>query len=248
MRIDAIAECFGAEVRRAEVGEANVVNLARNLRAEGKIVRILGEGSNGGNITHPATCRDPLNTLMSIIKLMLMRGEKSIPGLFRIWCDATGSSAGYNGDFSLTDVIDSLPKYTTSSAYEDRAIMRIECGDHGKLKVTYEEIFQRQWELNREYLRSAIGADSWEAVNYEGTEAKSGIGNRDTNGPQRGGLKIVFQDQYKNPIAYIWMRGSGTEPVFRILADVRGVKPKVEDYLLQWQRRMLVEADNMVLG
>jgi len=53
MRIEAIAGAFGARVFRAETGEANVVSCAEKLRAQGWIVRILGEGSNGGNITPP---------------------------------------------------------------------------------------------------------------------------------------------------------------------------------------------------
>ena len=59
MRIEEIAEAFYASVYRAEVGEANVVNLARSLRDKGFTVPILGEGSNGGNITHPAAVRIP---------------------------------------------------------------------------------------------------------------------------------------------------------------------------------------------
>ena len=61
MRIESIAALYNAKVFRAEVGEANVVNLAEAKRAEGYNIRILGEGSNGGNITYPATVRDPLN-------------------------------------------------------------------------------------------------------------------------------------------------------------------------------------------
>ena len=78
MRIERIAEAYGVEVFRAEVGEANVVNLAAEKRAEGFEVRILGEGSNGGNITHPATVRDPLNTIFALIKLIAFGGFSSI--------------------------------------------------------------------------------------------------------------------------------------------------------------------------
>jgi len=70
MRIEAIAGAFGARVFRAETGEANVVSCAEKLRAQGWIVRILGEGSNGGNITYPSKVRDPLSTLGSMIRLL----------------------------------------------------------------------------------------------------------------------------------------------------------------------------------
>ncbi len=68
--IESIATRLGAVVARAEVGEANVVQLADQLRDKGYTVRLLGEGSNGGNITHPSKVRDPLNTLVSLIKLL----------------------------------------------------------------------------------------------------------------------------------------------------------------------------------
>ncbi|HKK48380.1 MAG TPA: hypothetical protein VJ932_04750, partial [Alkalispirochaeta sp.] len=61
-RIDELCRIFGAALYRAEVGEANVVALAQELRGEGLHVVILGEGSNGGNITPPSPVRDPLST------------------------------------------------------------------------------------------------------------------------------------------------------------------------------------------
>ena len=47
MRIDHICKALNISLFRAEVGESNVVNLARETRSEGYSVRILGEGSNG---------------------------------------------------------------------------------------------------------------------------------------------------------------------------------------------------------
>jgi len=48
------------------------------------------------------------------------------------------------------------------------------------------------------------------------------------------------------------MRGSATEPVFRIMADVdfaanfpvQSADNHLERYLLEWQRKMIMEADN----
>ena len=73
------------------MGEANVVNLARNLREQGYQVRILGEGSNGGTITNPAAVRDPLNTIFALLKLLSIKDEvlpngKVVLGLFHRWC------------------------------------------------------------------------------------------------------------------------------------------------------------------
>jgi phosphoglucomutase len=40
------------------------------------------------------------------------------------------------------------------------------------------------------------------------------------------------------------MRGSATEPVFRVMADVEGRDRQAERYLIDWQRSMVSEADN----
>nr|AGS54009.1 phosphohexose mutase family protein [uncultured bacterium contig00160] len=92
MRIDRIAESFGISVFRAEVGEANVVGLARKLREQGYIVRILGEGSAGGNITHPSAVRDPVNTVLALVKLLAVRSGNGKEGLFEIWCKRSGQT------------------------------------------------------------------------------------------------------------------------------------------------------------
>ena len=39
------------------------------------------------------------------------------------------------------------------------------------------------------------------------------------------------------------MRGSGTEPVFRILCDVRGSNKTMEADLLAWETELLAAAD-----
>jgi phosphoglucomutase len=241
MRIDEICRVFGIVCHRAEVGEANVVGLARYLRDQGYIVRLMGEGSNGGNITHPAAVRDPLNTLGSIIKLLSLRSDGMRKGLFEIWCERRGIE--YHPDFSLSDVLDSLPQYTTTSAYEDRALMRISSTDHKKLKAAYEALFPGEFGKRRHELASRWDLQSWVEINTEGGEERIGFGPDFRSGAHKGGLKILFSDSAAQPSAYLWMRGSGTEPVFRVLADVRGNRPDLESYLLDWQRSMIEKAD-----
>jgi len=59
----------------------------------------------------------------------------------------------------------------------------------------------------------------------------------------KGGLKICFNDGAGKARASIWMRGSATEPVFRVIADAEGPDRHVERDLIEWQRRMVTEAD-----
>ena len=235
MRIDDICHVLGAEVFRAEVGEANVVNLAREKRAEGWNVRILGEGSNGGTITYPSSVRDPLNTVFAIIKLLMMRED----GLYEIWCKKAGIK--YNPDFTLTDVLESLPVYTTTGVSEPRAILKVKNTDHATLKAAFQKAFEADWEKKKDDLKKKYGITGYEAVITKGTVQTVGVSDWSESG--KGGLKIIFKDDSGAHVAFIWMRGSGTEPVFRIMCDVCGDNVEEEKALLAWETELIDKAD-----
>ena len=255
MRIEKICSAFGVEVFRSEVGEANVVNLSRRLMEDGWIIRLLGEGSNGGNITYPATVRDPMNTIGSILKLLTIKTEnnngKIIPGLFEIWKEKSGYSnteiiSENSGDLhSLSDIIKTLPSFTTTSTGEKDAKMQIKTVDHGILKNNYEKIFLSEWDIKKQELEKTFGITGWEEINYMGTEAVSGTGPDIRKNHSTGGFKIIFKKFSGEPAGFIWMRGSGTEPVFRVMADIEGRSAEKEKYLLNWHREMISRADNM---
>ncbi len=235
MRIEEIAKPLGAEVFRAEVGEANVVNLARKKREEGYTVRILGEGSNGGTITYPAAVRDPLNTIFALLKLLMMRES----GLYEMWCTKSGHK--YKADFTLSDVIDSLPEYTTTGVSEPRAVLKVKTTDHAKLKAAFQKAFEAGWKKKASDLKKKYKITDWEAVITKGTEETRGVKDFSLSG--KGGLKIIFKDKDSTPLAFIWMRGSGTEPVFRIMCDVKGKNPDMEKALLEWETELIKKAD-----
>lgn len=235
MRIDAIASYFDAEVFRAEVGEANVVNLARKLRKEGYIVRILGEGSNGGNITHPAAVRDPINTLFSLIKLIAM------PELFQLWCEVSGQDKAFKTDISLNDIQNTLPVYTTTGVTDKRALLHIHTTDHSALKAAYQSVLELQWQNVGASFMADYGIMSYEAVSNNGITETRNL--KDFTKSAKGGLKLLLKDTGGNPIAFVWMRGSGTEPVFRVMCDVKGNEPELEQALLAWHTKMIEDAD-----
>ncbi|MDR1862400.1 MAG: phosphatidylglycerol lysyltransferase [Treponema sp.] len=243
LRIDRIARAFDVSVFRAETGEANVVALARKLRDQGYLVRILGEGSTGGSIIHPSAVRDPIDTVAAILKLLAIRGEGSRRGLFEIWRGLSDQGGTCREDFTLSDIIASLPAFVTTGAYTEEAVMKVKTGDHGELKNRYEKIFLRDWEARKEELKARYGITGWDVSAYTGTEEKRGISRFGDAG--RGGLKIGFTNAEGRKIACIWMRGSGTEPVFRVMADAEGSDRRFERDLIVWQRRMVLEADSL---
>ena len=246
MRIEDITAAFGARTVRAEVGEANVVNLAREMRTAGYTVPILGEGSNGGNITHPAAVRDPLNTIFALIKLLVIKDTVDVsgtnkPGLFHLWCIRSRQEQAYRDDFTLADIIETLPVYTTTGVSESRALMHINTTDHALLKKRFQQEFERSWAEKKDRLLSDFGIATYEAICNNGTKETRNITDYSVSG--KGGLKILFKDSAGQPSAYIWMRGSGTEPVFRILCDVKGNRPDMESSLLEWETELLLKAD-----
>lgn len=240
MRIDEIAAAFGAECVRSEVGEANVVSRARSLREEGALVPIMGEGSNGGSIIHPSAVRDPLDTVMAVAKLLAIRDEGARPGLISLWLERSGRGAP-GADFGLGEIVDSLPAYATTSVFEPRAALRVSTSDHRELKRRYEAVFRRDFEARRDELATRYGIASWKAISYNGTKESPGPESFADSGS--GGLKILFRGQDGKPAAFIWMRGSGTESAFRVMADVKGGSPEDEEYFLSWHAAMVKEAD-----
>ena len=243
LRVDRIAHAFNVSVFRAEVGEANVVGLARKLREQGYLVRILGEGSAGGTITHPSAVRDPIVTLCAILKLLALRANDGHQGLFEIWCRLSGQPDRYKEDFKLSDIIASLPAFFSTGSYTEDALLNVKTKDHAKLKDFYQKIFNRQWEEKKDMLFEKYGISTWEAIAYNGIEERRGISR--FSDAERGGLKIEFfrqKDDAQEKAAFIWMRGSGTEPVFRVMADTED--PELERILIKWQREMVLEADN----
>ena len=244
LRINEIAKALDAEVFYAEVGEANVVNRAEDARRYGYKVRILGEGSNGGNITYPAAVRDPLNTLFAISKLLLIKDmpDRSCP--FRIWCERSGQTAKYRTDFTFADIIATLPCYWTTPTQEARALMHIHTTDHTALKSAYQKIFMQEWADKKQLLKDRFGIAACKVFAYNGTVCSENL--RDFGVSAKGGLKVQFYDASHTPIAFIWMRGSGTEPVFRIMADIKGHDQAAEEHLVQWQGDMVRKADAAV--
>jgi phosphomannomutase len=247
-RVRLIARTYGAEVYETEVGEANVVNRAAELREGGYRVRLLGEGSNGGTITHPAEVRDPMNTLTALLKLLRLPSAPGHPSPFEDWCVRIGRPEAWRAGFGPSDILASLPVFTTTPSSAERALMAISCPDHNRLKSEWEEIFRLQWSIHSSSLKKAYGFSDWIELNNEGTVSRAASGPSARTGAGTGGLKVVFRDRRGEDAGFLWMRGSGTEPVFRVMAEIRGSRPEAERALIAWHRAMVAEADRRTAG
>lgn len=259
LRIDQIARAFGAQVFRAEVGEANVVAKAEELRADGWFVPIFGEGSNGGNITAPATIRDPISTIVSMLRLVSMSeqkvrsqsGQALLPGGHPLLCAlrALNSESPMPEESIPRTPADcfealrvSLPEFSTTPVTSKRA--RINVG-----AIAHETLKQRVEALLPDRAPEAIGllerqdetGSTWEIMNFEGTHCRPGTGNRDPQGDGTGGFTVWFYGAQGSPFAFVWMRGSRTEPVFRVIADVTGSDDTREVALLEWFKSVITE-------
>ncbi len=247
LRMDEICRAFGIELFRAEVGEANVVNLAREKRDSGYTVRILGEGSNGGNITYPSSVRDPLATIMALVKMLAIRdgvnpdGTRN-KGLFHIWCEKSDQEYKYRDNFDMSDIMATIPEYVTTGVSEERAVIDTKTQDKGVLKECFRQVFLDEWENHQVEMQEIYGIQSYVPLLTSGTKERVPEDGESWNNGN-GGLKILFKDTRGKPCGFIWMRPSGTEPVFRIMSDFRGTDIAAERSLLRWETSMLKKAD-----
>ncbi len=233
-RIEEIAKCFNTEVFRAEVGEANVVNLAREKRNLSYSVRILGEGSNGGNITYPSSVRDPLSSVFALIKLL------AIKELSYLWYKNCGRENLWNENLTLSDLLESLPEYTTTGVSEERALLYVKAQDKGQLKEKFKILFEKEFIQRQNELKEKYLIEKYDAVLTNGTKE---VKAADSWNNASGGLKVRFFDDSENQLAFIWMRPSGTESVFRVMCDVKGKNASMEKDLLEWETKLIYQAD-----
>ena len=231
-RIDMITQAFGAKVFRAEVGEANVVNLGEKLISDGYTVKVLGEGSNGGNITKPASVRDPLNTAFTFLKFL------SDKKLFSYIMKTLGAEPE---DISIDSLLEALPVYTTTGAFSALAKMGVKSRDWAGLKTRYEDLLVKTFDSE---LKPFIpGCDSYTVFQTEGITEREGIGEKFRSAEAKGGLKVRFLDGSGNSLGYMWMRPSGTEPVLRVLVDLKGDNQELHDRILSYQRSLIERAN-----
>lgn len=165
------------------------------------------------------------------------------PGLFHIWCNLSKQLNKYTPDFTLQDIIDTLPVYTTTGVSEPRAILKVATLDQAKLKGNFQKVFEESWKKDSQNLLKKYGILSYKCIITNGT--KETIDVTDFSASGKGGLKIQFFENSETPTAFIWMRGSGTEPVFRIMCDVKGDNSIKEKELLEWETLLLQEADKL---
>jgi phosphoglucomutase len=153
------------------------------------------------------------------------------------------SGRPYDEDFGIDDILASLPAFATTSVFEPRAALRVKSEDHAGLKARYATLFAGEWRKREAELKARFGVSSWEAFATNGqTEIRVGA---DFAASGRGGLRIALADESGRPRAFLWMRGSGTESVFRVMADVEGGKAADEEYLLDWHVALVRAADGV---
>lgn len=247
LRIDAICRMFDVEVYRAEVGEANVIELAEILRAKGYIVRLLGEGSNGGTILHPARIRDPLNTVISLLKFLRLPPNERNLRPWQIWAQRCSNELESVATTDMTAILksaqDDIPVFQTTGAYETRAVLSGTVKNHGLLKAQYEQLFLDFWERERSELNRRFGFFTYKIFNTEGPQLRAGMGKEYRTGDESGGFSVLFKDNTGLGRGFFWMRGSKTEPVFRVMVDIQSEDPADEQYLFAHHLQLVHKAN-----
>lgn len=228
LNIEKIANFFNAKVYRVEVGEANLTEMADDLRAQGFIVKISGEGSNGGCIIYPSRVRDPITTLLSIVKLLKMKE------LYQIWCKL--SKNYYKEKYSLKDILNTTNFYSNVIVSSKKAnLTNLKIENQEILKSNYENLLIKEIKSNK--LFQELSIVDYEIINYEGK-----IQSKIRTGDASGGLKVLLKTN-KEIVATLWMRISKTEPVTRVLSEVIYTKRNVLFKLLEFNKRLIKKAN-----
>ena len=230
--VDEIAAAFGAQVVRVETGEMNLVERMAELRAEGYLAALGVEGANGGTIFGEDTCR---NGFLTLLVAGMVAANGRIP---RVWLEVSGRWDALSreerdryttGDYTLHDVIASLPRYYTRELKAAGARVLTRPGWQGSLKDRYHETFVADlWEQPTEVRRRLCGLDdsrdyaSYRQTNYEQTREVS-----QRTGDHSGGYKIELTDTLGNR-SFLWLRFSRTEASqCRLILDSK-FAPEVE--------------------
>ena len=234
MLLDELSSLLSFKLVRSEVGEANVVALANEMSEEGFVTRVLGEGSNGGCIIPPSLVRDPMNTLFALLKFFLVKYDGL--SLFNHWLKARNEKVCER--FSFSDIVASLPCYSTTPVASERAILRCKIEDYKAFRTAFQKVFLSEWQGMCEDLKKSYGILSYRAFGYVGKETVELTD--DFSLTDRGGFKIIFYGENDERKAFIWMRASGTEPVFRIMADVKDAGEDYEIAFVEWEKKMIL--------
>ncbi len=221
--IEDIASRLNASVFHSDVGEANVVNLAAKLRKEGYSVKAAGEGSNGGVIEYPAKVRDPMNSIITILKLYY--NERLLNKIE----EALGIK-----NAELSDVIEALPKYITTSAFSSDGVMHVKVDDFDAFKKSYEKNFKESYKA----MLDECGFDSYRVLQYEGDEEFVGEGEEHRPKNSTGGYRVELIRNNKSE-AFLWLSKSRTEALLRLMVDVKGEDIKLHDKLLSFQHDLI---------
>jgi len=234
MLLDELSSLLSFKLVRSEVGEANVVALANEMSEQGFVTRVLGEGSNGGCIIPPSLVRDPMNTLFALLKFFLVKYDGL--SLFNHWLKARNEKVCEH--FSFSDIVASLPCYSTTPVASERAILRCKIEDYKVFRTAFQKVFLSEWQGKCEDLRKSYGILSYRAFGYVGKETVELTD--DFSLTDRGGFKVIFYGENDERKAFIWMRASGTEPVFRIMADVKDAGEDDEIAFVEWEKKMIL--------
>ena len=240
-----LCEVFGVEWFQAEVGEANVLSLAEELRRRGYEVLLMGEGSNGGCIIPPGTVRDPLMVVMSLLKLLFLEDDKK-ESLLSLVIRKLGSSGDELLCCPKNQVLEGLYRalnpYVTTAVFEPRALVLLPGIKMKDLQQRYVERFRSAFRACRGEWAKRYGFCHYKVFSYQGKRAydlsqktKKDLGSL----PLTGGLKLIFYNASHKPRGFFWMRVSQTEPVCRLAVDVKGTKTH-ERVLLTWHKRLVL--------
>ncbi|AHH12023.1 Phosphomannomutase [Borrelia hermsii YBT] len=117
-------------------------------------------------------------------------------------------------------------------------MLKINVENQEILKSNYEKLLKK--EFNNNTVLHKLPIHNYEIINYEGINQ-----NISRTGDSSGGLKVLFKNNKHEIIASLWMRGSKTEPIFRVLSEVKSEHNALLYPLLDFHKHLIRTANSL---
>lgn len=229
--VDYLCSLYGVECFRSETGEANVLKLAEKKRTQGYEVRIAGEGSNGGSIVFPHTVRDPLTTLLGILRLCYLKKDGIL--LARQTLEKMrsfhGESSPTNDAHLLENILEKFNQFRSTPVFQREALIDLKLTHlpKGKIKKLKQLLIKKCWEDNGRTIKDLLENENItiKVKQYLGHQEKSITNKTQLNSiKDNGGIVIYFYEKKHSKTKMLakgfwWMRTSQTESKLRCATE-----------------------------
>ncbi|MBW6187584.1 hypothetical protein KZ870_41060, partial [Pseudomonas aeruginosa] len=140
----------------------------------------------------------------------------------------------------LDEILNTINFYSHVEVSSEKAMLKINVKNQEILKTNYEKLLEKELKYNSIFLQQ-LSIHNYDIINYDGIKQ-----NKIRTGDSSGGLKVLLKNKKNDTIASLWMRGSKTEPIFRVLSEVISEHKDLLPLLLDFNKYLIQTANSLI--